>query len=73
MLHLMHSYGIQHLFELMNFQNYAKNTDENSVSVYQSFTGDATINEKVAIVLNQIIAVLQTKTEASNIEVQTVG
>lgn len=57
----------------MNFQNYAKNTDENSVSVYQSFTGDATINEKVAIVLNQIIAVLQTKTEASNIEVQTVG
>ena len=34
--------------------------------MYQSFMGDAKINEKASIILNQIIAVLQNKTEEKN-------
>lgn len=64
MLLLMHEHGIQSLFELLNFQKYVK--DKTFISndmMYQSFMGDAKINEKVTIILNQIIAVLQNKAE----------
>lgn len=64
MLLAMHEHGIQCLFELLNFQKYVK--DKTFVSndmMYQSFMGDAKINEKVTIILNQIISVLQNKTE----------
>lgn len=59
MLHIMHDYGIQALFEILNFQKYAKESSPSeSGVVYHSFMGDAKINEKVTIILNQIIACL---------------
>jgi len=59
MLLQMHEYGIQNLFEILNFQKYVKDDSATSVTMYQSFMGDAKISEKATIILNQIIAVLQ--------------
>lgn len=77
MLRIMHEYGIQSksplsdnldLFEILNFQRYLK-TDENPNNViYQSFMGDTKINEKVTVILNQIIAVMNQEESKENIQ-----
>lgn len=59
MLHIMHSYGFSHLFEILNFQKYGETAVEQGKGLYVSFMGDAKINEKVVVILNQIIAVTQ--------------
>ena len=50
MLKIMHQYGIQHLFEILNFQKYKDLNSQSSSLMYKSFMGDALITEKVTIV-----------------------
>ena len=58
----MNEYGISSLFEILNFQRYAKEeTALGQDTSYQSFMGDVKINEKVSCILNQIIAVMNNK------------
>mmetsp|Transcript_12166 Transcript_12166/g.12171 ORF Transcript_12166/g.12171 Transcript_12166/m.12171 type:complete len:90 (+) Transcript_12166:927-1196(+) len=60
MLNIMNDYGIQNLFEILNFQKYvSKEPIASQEAAYQSFMGDTQINEKVTVVLNQIISILQ--------------
>ena len=59
MLNIMHSYGFENLFQIINFQRYIKETDEElQKMVYKSFMGEVKLSDKTTIVLNQIIAVL---------------
>lgn len=69
MLKIMHSYGIENLFQIINFQRYNSETSEDIKKLsYKSFMGDTKLSEKVTIgkvsilnwyiVLNQIIAVM---------------
>lgn len=55
---IMHEYGIESLFEIVNFQRYIKEEKKEEDFLYKSFMGDAKVNDKVTIILNQIIAVL---------------
>ena len=67
MLHLMNEYGIQNLFEIVNFQKYINSEAVSQDDmIYKSFMGEALINEKVTIILNQIIAVLKSDSEVEN-------
>jgi hypothetical protein len=50
MLKIMHSYGIENLFQIINFQRYIKETNEDIHKMtYNSFMGDTKLSEKVTI------------------------
>lgn len=69
MLNIMNDYGIQNLFEIINLQKYA--TGEvilKKDATYQSFMGDTKIDEKVPVILNQIVAVLREQPKTLEVE-----